>query len=111
MTMILWCCFIRLSTCISGYNLDTLMVSVFKREGYNLCLLGTCKVYVWGYLMGFYFAIIIYFNMSFLYVLTFIIGLINMNFSCKVTLEHCEELLEFMKEYTSQGKSGAMLGP
>ena len=48
-------------------------------------------------LMGFYFAILIYFNVSFLYVLTFIIGLINMNFSCKVTLEHCEELLEFMK--------------
>ena len=62
-------------------------------------------------LMGFYFAILIYFNVSFLYVLTFIIGLINMNFSCKVTLEHCEEFLELMKEYTSQGKSGAMSGP
>ena len=61
--------------------------------------------------MGFYFAILIYFNVSFLYVLTFIIGLINMNFSCKVTLEHCEELLEFKKEYTSQRKSGAMSGP
>ena len=33
--------------------------------------------------MGFYFAILIYFNVSFLYVLTFIIRLINMNFSCK----------------------------
>ena len=61
--------------------------------------------------MSFYFVILIYFNVLFLYILTFIIGLRNMNFSCKVTLEHCEELLEFMKEYTSQGKSGAMLGP
>ena len=44
MTMILWWCFVKLSICISGYNLGTWMVLVFKREDYNLGLLGTCKV-------------------------------------------------------------------
>ena len=48
--------------------------------------------------MGFYFANLVYSNVLLLYVFISIIGLINMNFYCKVALERCEELLEFMED-------------
>ena len=54
-------------------------------------------------LMGFYFANLVYSNVSLLYVLISIIGLIKMNFYCKVALERCEELLEFMEDMQVRG--------
>ena len=53
--------------------------------------------------MGFYFVNIIHSNMLLLCVLIFIIGLINMNFYCKVALERCEELLELMEDMQVRG--------
>ena len=61
--------------------------------------------------MGFYFVNIIHSNMLLLCVLIFIIGLINMNFSCKGAFGALWRIAEVYEGVTKQRMSGAMSGP
>ena len=61
--------------------------------------------------MGFYFVNIIHSNMLLLCVLIFIIGLINMNFSCKGAFGALWRIAGVYEGVTKQRMSGAMSGP